>query len=184
MTRVMSARERRLVALLVLTALIAAVYLLLVAPIVAGFASRAERREQSGLRYVHNLRTIASIPRLRRAAEQQRGAVDLFVVDARSIEAAREQVKDRLQRAIESAGGAFVEGADAEGRPVWARVRGVARMTLPQVTGALARLQNEPPWLVVETVGITANDALVTGQSSAMDIEIEISLPIRPAAAR
>ncbi|WP_213979255.1 type II secretion system protein GspM [Sphingomonas sp. dw_22] len=179
-----SSRERRLIALLILTAVVAAAYYLVIEPILAGFSARADRTEQLAATYVHNLRTIAAIPRLRREAEGRRAAAATFVVNAKNIEAGREYLKDRLQRAIEGAGGEFREGSDAEGQPGWARARATARVTLPQLTASLTRLQNEPPWIIVESVSVTASDALVTGQPSAMDVEIEASVPLRPAAGR
>lgn len=184
MMRPVSARERRLVALLLLVALVALVWLCLIAPILDGFSARAARREELALLAVHNQRTIAAIPRLRRGAEAQAAAVRNFVADARTAEAGREQLKERLQRAIERTGGEFRDVADAEGQPGWARARVSARLTLPQLTATLAILQDSPPWLVIETLSVGANDALVTGTSSAMDIDIEASLPLRPAAAR
>jgi len=182
--RPVSARERRLIALLILTALIAAGYFLIVAPVVAGFQSRAERFDRLALTYTHNLRTIATIPRLRREAELRRAASVSFVAAAGNAEVGREWLKDRLQRAVDSAGGAFREGSDAEAPPGWARARASARMTLPQLAAALAHLQNQPPWLIVETVSITAGNVIVSGQAPSMDMEIEASIPLRPAAAR
>ncbi len=184
MIRPTSPRERQLIALLVLLAIIAGAYYLVVAPIVAGFNTREEMRDQLALTYLHNLRTVSAIPSLRREAEDQRSAAASFVVNAPNIEAGREWLKDRLQRAIDSAGGEFREGNDAEGRAGWARARASARVTLPQLTTALTRLQNQPPWIIIESVTVTATDAVVTGQSSTMDVEIEASIPLRAAAAR
>ncbi|WCM28035.1 type II secretion system protein GspM [Sphingomonas sp. QA11] len=171
-------------ALLILTALVALVHLAIVSPIVGGFATRTERREALTLRYAHNLRTIGSIPRLRRRAEQQRDSIGAFVIEARNVEAGREVLKERLQHTIEHAGGEFREGGDGEGQPGWARARASARMTLPQLTATLDQLQNSSPWLVIETLSVAANDALVTGQSSTMDVQIEVSVPLRPATVR
>lgn len=182
--RPISARERRLIALLILTAAIAAGYLLVVAPIAAGFQTRAERLDRLALTYAHNLRTIATIPRLRGDAERARAASASFAAMVPNVAAGRDSLKDRLQRAVANVGGEFRDAGDAEAGPGWARTRASARMTLPQVSAALAQLQNQPPWLVVETVGITAGNALVPGQSPVMDVEIEASVPLRPAAAR
>lgn len=184
MIRPTSPRERRLVALLVLMMVIAILWFAFLSPVINGFAERAERREQLSLRYVHNLRTIGLIPRLRRQAEEQRAAIRTFVTNARTVEQGREWLKDRLQTTIEQAGGEFREAADADARPGWARARASAHMTLPQLTAALGRLQNTPPWLVVESLSISASDALVTGQSSSMDVQVEIAIPLRPASAR
>ncbi|MBO9579633.1 MAG: hypothetical protein J7498_01930 [Sphingobium sp.] len=179
-----SARERRLIALLILTALGALIWMLIVAPLMNGFTTRQERREQLALQYQHNLRTIGGIPRLRRQAEREAKAIVDFQISSANLEGGREWLKARVQRAIEKSGGEFRDAGDAEGRPGWAKVRATARLTLPQLAAALEQIQNAPPWLIVETVTITANDALVTGQSSSMDVQLEASVPLRAAAAR
>lgn len=183
MRRAISPRERRLIALLILVALLAGAYLLGIAPILDGFAARAERREQLALRHAHNLRTIATIPRLRRQAERQRSAAADFAVEARTVEQGREWLKARLSRAIEAAGGVARGGTDAEGRPGWARARMTTALNPAQVAELLGRLEREPPWLVVEALTLTAGES-PTGQPTAMDVEVEASIPLRTAAAR
>jgi hypothetical protein len=182
--RATSARERRLIALLILTVLVAAIHFLIVAPIVAGFQARAARAEQLRLLYVHNVRTVATIPRLRRDAERARAAAQSFFLAVPGTEAGREVLKDRVQRAVEAAGGSIREGADAEGATGWARIRVSARTTLPQLTAVLANLQNQPPWLVIDHVGISAGNALVPGKPPILDVELEAAIPFRPTAAR
>lgn len=184
MMRPTSSRERRLIALLILVGIVALFWFGIASPIIAVFSARTERRDQLALQYVHNLRTIGAIPRLRRKAEEQRAAIRTFVIGARNAEAGREWLKDRLQQAVERSGGEFRDAGDAEGQPGWARARASARMTLPQLTAALARLQNNSPWLILEGLSISASDALVTGQSSSMDVQIEASIPLRPATSR
>lgn len=186
MSRATSPRERRLIAVLVLTTVMAAAYYLVVAPIVGGFRSRAEQREALILQHSHNLRTITSIPRLRHQADLRSIAAATFVFEVANADAdaGRERLKDRLQAAIERAGGEFRIGDDSEARPGWARARASARLTLPQLAAALTSLQNTQPWLIIESVTVTANDALVTGQSSHMDVDIDASIPLRLAAVR
>jgi hypothetical protein len=186
MNRTLSPRERRMVALLILMALFALVYLAVVAPIASGFAARDARREQLLLRYQHNVRTIASIPRLRRQSEQRRAASRAFVLPAHDLESGREALKERLQRAIEAGGGEFREANDGEGeaRPGWAQARATASTSLGQLTATLARLQQDQPFLVVDTLTVGADAALTTGRPSALDVQIEASIPIRPGIAR
>ncbi|MEJ2459616.1 MAG: type II secretion system protein GspM [Novosphingobium sp.] len=184
MKRPISPRERRLIALLILVALIALVWIAIVSPILSGFSARAQERDELTLRYLHNQRTIAALPRLRRQAEEERRGSDTYVVAAHDAEAGKEVLKERLRRAVEAAGGEVRGAEDAEGEAGWARASVGARMTLPQLVAALDRLQNKPPWLVVETLSVEANDALVTGQSSSMDIRLEAAIPFRAAAAR
>ncbi|CAM8663174.1 type II secretion system protein GspM [Sphingobium sp. H39-3-25] len=184
MIRPTSPRERRLVALLILVALIAVLWFAIVAPIAAGFSTRAQQREQLNLSYLHNQRTIASVPRLRRQAEDARRNIEAYVIGAANAEAGREQLKSRAQRIVERSGGEVRGVGDAEAEAGWARASIAARMNLPQLVSTLDQLQNNPPWLIVETVSVDANDALVTGQSSTMDVQIEIAIPIRAAPAR
>lgn len=184
MMKPVSARERRLVALLVLMAMIAFAWFAIVSPIASGFTARAERRQQLHLKYAHDVRTIASIPRLRRQAESQSLASRQFTVDVANPEQGRDWLKDRLQRAVERVDGEFRDVVDVDGREGWARARVTARLTLPQLTGLLTQIQNAPPWLVVESLSIGANDALVTGQSSTMDVQLEASIPLRSTSAR
>ena len=184
MMRPISPRERRLIALLILIAVIALAWFVIVSPILGGFSTRMEQRDQLTLRYLHNQRTIAGVPRLRRQAEEERQRTRMFAIGATNAEAGRDALKDRLQRVVERAGGEVRATVDAEGTPGWARAGISARMTLPQFTATLDQLQNMPPWLIVETVSVEANDALVTGRSSSMDVQLEVSIPLRRAAAR
>ncbi|MGI9375012.1 MAG: type II secretion system protein GspM [Tsuneonella suprasediminis] len=184
MRRPISPRERQLIALLILVALVALVWFVIVSPILSGFSARAQQRNELTLRYLHNQRTIATVPRLRRQAEEERRRIDTYVVAAHDAEAGREVLKERLRRAVEAAGGEVRGAEDTEGEAGWARASVGARVTLPQLVAVLDRLQNAPPWLVVETLSVEANDALVTGQSSSMDIRLEAAIPFRAAAAR
>ena len=184
MMRPVSPRERRLVALLILIALIALAWFIIVSPITAGFSARAEQRAQLHLRYLHNQRTMASIPRLRREAEEARRHIDTYVIGALNTEAGREVLKQRLQRIVERNGGEVRGVGDAEADTGWAKATMAARVSLPQLITILDQLQNTPPWLIVETLSVEANDALVTGQSSTMDVQFEAAIPFRAAAAR
>lgn len=181
--RPLSARERRMVALLILCALIAACHLAVVQPILHGFAARAAERERLQLRYVHNLRTIAAIPRLRRAAERDRAALTGYVVDVPGAEAGREALRARLQRAVAQAGGALGESEDGEGRPGWARVRAVVHLSYPQLVRLLGLLQRQPPWLVIESLSITAHEG-AAGATPLLDVDLDVSVPLRTAALR
>lgn len=184
MIRAVSRRERRLVAVLILTAVVAAAYGLLVGPLLQGFAAREARRAQLALLFAHNQRTIATIPALRRQAERQRDAIARFAAAASTVEAGRELLKSRLQGAVEHVGGEVREGGDGEGRPGWARARVAARLTLPQLRALLDLLEAEPPWLVIETLGVRAPETPASGDPSVLDIDLEASIPLRPAIAR
>ena len=68
----LSDRERRLVAILILIALIALGWLAVAAPILSGFETRAAERERLALVQASNQRLIDNVAQLRRQAEAQR----------------------------------------------------------------------------------------------------------------
>lgn len=177
--RALSPRERRLVAIGLLVLAVALVQLLVIAPILNGFAERAARREQLLLEYQHNARAIASIPRVRRQAEQQRGITQRFALDARSPEQAHQLLRERIERVVTEVGGEFEAGEDADAPPGWVGVRTSARLTLDQLTRTLARLQDEPPWLAITALDISADQALVNGRLNPMETSFDAQVQTR-----
>lgn len=182
MSRAISSRERRLVAVLILTALLALCWFVAIAPIIAGFAARAQAREALALRYAHNVRTISTIPRLRRRAEAERAALAPYVLPVRATEQGREWLKSRLQQVIAQPGGEMREATDAEAPDGWAAARATARLSVPHLVGILRRLDSEPPWLVVRSVTIGTNDPALA--RSGLNVQVDVAIPIRAAVAR
>lgn len=181
MMRPTTPREKRLVAVGLLVLAIALVWLLIVAPIVAGFSERAERRERLLLEYQHNTRSIAAIPRLRRQAERQSEALGRFTLAAPNPTVATQLLRERIERVVTEAGGEFLAGEDADAPAGWVSVRANSRLTLDQLSRALARLQDEPPWLVIDALDISADQALVNGRLNPMEVSFEAQVPTRPA---
>lgn len=177
-------RERRLVAVGVLIAAIALGWLAIVAPIARGFTARAAEREALLLEYRHNVRTIAAVPRLRRQAERQRAVLDRFVLATPDLAAATQRLRERVERVVTEVGGEFQAGEDADAPAGWIAVRASARLTQEQLARTLARLQNEPPWLVVTGLDISADQALADGQSHPMETSFELAIPLRSARPR
>lgn len=182
--RALSPRERRLVAIGLLVLAVALVQLLVIAPILNGFTERAARREQLLLEYRHNARAIAGIPRIRRQAERQRETIARFAIDTRSPEEAHQWLRERIERVVTEVGGEFEAGEDADAPAGWVGVRTSARLTLDQLTRALARLGDEPPWLVVTALDLSADQALVNGRLNPMETTFEAQIPTRPAQSR
>ncbi|VXD01446.1 type II secretion system protein GspM [Sphingomonas sp. 8AM] len=182
MTRALSPRERRLVALLILVALLALCWFVIVSPIVAGFAERAAARDALSLRYMHDLQTIAAIPRLRRQAEEERAALAPLILRVRGGDDAREWLKSRLQRTVEQSGGEWRDAVDAGAPPGWAGARADARLTEPQLVGVLKALQIGPPWLVVGRLTVVADGAAVPKDPSVLEVQVDVMVPIRAAA--
>lgn len=180
--RAMSPRESRLVAILVLVALIVLVDVAIIAPIVGGFADRAARRDALTVRYAANDRIIAAIPRLRRQAERQQRLLGDYALVAPDAATAAELLRERMQAAIGAVGG-DVRGGETMPAPAGlAATRIVARLDNGQLGAALARLENDTPYIVLTGLEVAANDALVTGHAAAMDVTLDAQIAYHPAA--
>jgi hypothetical protein len=183
--RSLSPRQSQAAAVLILLALLAFLAFVIVGPLIAGFQERAAQRDQLALQYSANARNIAAIPRLRRMAEAHEHLLGDFLLDAPDAASAGEALRQRLQTAIVALGGEFRGGEDIastdNGR---AAVRITARLSEGQLKQLLASAQNSKPYLSITTLVIGADEALVTGQASALDVQIEASIPYRPAAKR
>lgn len=180
----LSPRERRLVAIGLALAALALVWLALLGPLLSGFAERASQRERLTAQYLQNERMIARIGALRRAAETQaQGAAD-FVASARDAEAASEMLKTRLADSLTRAGGELRASEGIEAQPGWVRASVSGVVSYPQLVVWLDRLSNDPPYLVVELLSVSADRAINTNRLDLMDVQLEASIPLAPAHTR
>lgn len=181
----LSDRERRLVAILILMALIALGWLVIVAPILSGFDARAAERERLALVQSSNQRLIDNVAGLRRQAEAQRADRARYHLIASSRDAAAEQLKERVSALIGDAGGevrALQDVETAEGR---IELRIEARVGEAALVRLLERLQNAEPLLVVRTLSVSAPNALGADPSALssrnLDIRFDVSASHSPA---
>ena len=77
-----------------------------------------------------------------------------------------------------------MSGPSPPSRGCVARPSASARLTQDQLARTLARLQNEPPWLVVTGLDVSADQALADGQSHPMETSFEVAIPLRTARPR
>lgn len=180
--RRLSQRESRLVAVLLLVGLVAVGWLLLIAPVIDGFAERREAREALRLAYARNARLINAVPAMRRRAERLEAASGDFVLRAPSAAVARDRLRTRLRTALVASGGQVTAAQDVPAPAGQARAWVQGRMTLAQLNQMLATLSNTPPYLIIESVRVTADRALQTGQLDSLDIRLEASIPLAAAA--
>lgn len=182
--RPLAKRERQGIAILVLVALVTLVQLVLVGPLIDGFAKRAERRVALEHQYRANLRMAAMVPRLRRQAEQQRAELQSFAVMAPNPAVASTLLLARLQTTVEQVGAELRSTEEVTSQDNFVRGRVSARMTLAQLTALLSRLQNETPYLVVSALSISADQAMISRKLEPLDVGLEVSVPLVRAAAR
>lgn len=182
--RSLSARERKAVAILLLLAVLAAAQTLIVGPFLAGFAERAERRIRLTEQFQANQRLIASIPRLRRAAERQQADLHSFTLASRNEATAATMLQDRLLKAVDVVGGELRSNEEASIGNGSAGARVSAQLDLAQLSKLLAIVQDTPPYLSIDALSINADQALISRKLEPMDVALEVSIPLRPAAPR
>jgi len=184
MMRPLSRREARLVALLIFVVALVLVHLVVIAPLWAGFADRAAQRQVLTRQIQANGRMVAAIPRLRRLAEARKAMGSDYTLSAPDSAAAGEALRARLQSAVLAAGGEFLSGEDITAPANTAAVRISLRLGWLPLLQLTQGLENSRPYLTISSLAIGADDALVTGQATKLDVQIEASIPFKPAAAR
>jgi hypothetical protein len=180
--RTLTPRERRAMALLLLVLLVVLAQALLVAPLVQGFADRAADRAALTRQYEVNQRLIASIPRLRRMAERQRGGDAAYALLVPGPAAGHALLEARLLAAVEAVGGELRSNEEAGTDAGRVAVRVGARLTLRQLTALIAVLQDRSPYLSIDALAINADQAVISQTLEPMDVSLEASVPLgRPA---
>jgi type II secretory pathway component PulM len=159
----LSARERRLIAVLILIAAIALVWLALVSPLIAGFEARAVERERLALEQASNTRLVGTIKRLRQQAEAQRQDNARFHLIAPSPTAAAEALKEQLSSLIADAGGEVRALQDIEAAQGTVAVRVEARVSNARLVALLDQLRTAEPLLIVRSVLLSTPDAVRGG---------------------
>jgi general secretion pathway protein M len=182
MMRPLSARERKLVAVGLLVLLVALVWGVIVAPVIDGFTQRAEQRALLRTAYARNSRLISAVPALRRQAERQSETLRAFVIPATNPVLARAALRDRLRRDVTALGGEVIGLQDIPAPTGTVRAGVQVRMTLEQMQRLLVSLNDTPPYLVTESLRVSADRALETGHLDLLDVRLEVSVPHSPAA--
>ena len=172
----LSRREQRLIAFFILLLIISGGWLLIVAPILDGFAARHDQRIELSATIERNQRLIAALPQLRRRVERQRPDEARFSLAAPTREAAADLLRQRLQQSFEQSGGALVSLGDTTpgGRWVGASVEGT--VTLDQLVRLLADVQNQPPYLVVTGLTVVADRAFQSQKLDVMNVKTDVAI--------
>jgi len=184
--RPLQPRERRLVAIGLLVAAAAALWLAVVSPLVGGFFARAAERRALIATYARNQRTLAQAATWRAAADQQRLSAPRFAIPAASQQLAAEALKARLLKLAADEGFTISALSDlaADSPTGEIRLRCDLQLTLTQLYDSLRRLETEGTYVVVDYLAISADQALASGRSSPLAVRLEVTAAWRPARAR
>ncbi len=171
----LTARERLLVAVALLIAVIALFVYGVVVPVIDGFADRAAARAALLETYARDERAVVQVASARRAAEAQRRDAARFRLAGASATLAADGLKERVGAAVTAAGGELRNLEDVAAQPGTLRIRAEARLTTGQVAALLEGLQRGAPLLVIETLAVTADQAFQSGRAGPMDVRLEVS---------
>jgi hypothetical protein len=169
--------ERRLIALALLIAALAGIYFALVAPVLRGFADRAEQREQLADDLLRGRQLIASRDLWRGRALRKRADADRFAVIAPNPSAAVQLATDRISAAIQTPGGVLTSLREQPAAPGQARLRVDGRLTLTQLVASLKLLEGQKPYVVIEGLSIATDPTAAAGQASPMEVRIDLAVP-------
>lgn len=179
--RPLSPRERKLVAVLILVLVISAALMLVIGPVVSGFAERAARREALIQSFQANEKRIGSLSALQAEAERQVGEMPLLFMAAPDPEEAGESLRERIEAAALEAGGDVRASEALPADQGWARAALDVRMSHRQLAGLLTRLNSLKPALAVDGLTVIAEDALTNPGSDLLDVRLEATAPFVPA---
>ncbi|HEX3945493.1 MAG TPA: type II secretion system protein GspM [Rhizomicrobium sp.] len=179
--RPLAQRERRLIALGVLLALVAVVVLGVIVPVFGGMAARALERGDLVATYERNQRVLAGIPVWRAQAVEQKSTVAKFSITAPTQALAAEMLKQRINRMTNEEGGSVQTVSEIQGDTPdgWVKVRADLQLTMAQLYKSLARLESEAPYVVVGYLSVAADRAQKSGHAAPMDVRIEVSAPVK-----
>ena len=184
--RPMTPRERRLLAIGVLIAGVALLWLAGIQPLVGGFIDRAAQRNELRNTYMRNQRLAAALPAWRIAAESQRRDASRFLIPAAAQPLAAEALKERVQKLASDEGFPVtgIEDLQGDAAPGIVRVRADFTLTLTQLCETLRRLENEGAYVAIDYLSIAANDGTAGSRLGSLAVRVELSAAWAPARVR
>ena len=166
-------RERRLIAVALLLALMAVVWLGIVRPVIGGFADRAEQRATALDDYARNARVIRSYRRLRAEAQAQARSAPGLEIVALTPAAAAEAARDRLGRDLAACGASVHAVREQPATAGSVRLRADFQIALAGLTTLLRRVHDQAPPGAVDSLSIAATAA--PGRPSALEVRLDVS---------
>jgi type II secretory pathway component PulM len=175
-----SPRERRLVALAILVAVVTSVWLVAVVPILNGFAARQEARDAAAQTLRENARAIAAYQDTRLKLADLHRAAPAWAFLAPSPPVATEQARVRVSRAVADSGGVLETLRDQPGRPGLVQLQGDARIDLIGLQSLLRHLEDDRPAGVVSALVVAAPDATTAQHASSLQVRFDVSFSYVP----
>ena len=171
-------RERRLIAVALLLALVAVAWLGIVRPVMDGFADRADRRASALDDYTRNARVIRSYRRLRMEALAQARDAIAFEIVAPSPAAATELARDRLGRDLAASGASVHAVRQQPSGPATVRLSADFQISLAGLNTLFRRVHDQAPSGIVDSLSVAADSVAANGAAvrpSLLEVRLDVS---------
>ncbi len=174
--RALVPRERRLLALGLLVLVFGLVWFVVVRPIVDGFDTREEERQQLLLNYARGERVIGAMRATRAALRLQHASAADYAVQAPSAALATDLLRERVINAARAAHATVASVQETQAPAGTVAVR--ADLTLPseRIAPLIAAIENARPWPVIEQFGVVANSSVAVDTATPVDVRLDVSV--------
>ena len=169
-------RERRLLALGILVAVLVLPYLLIAAPLAQGFADRAAQKDALSDQLDRNQRLVASASFWRAQVRRQAGDQANYALIVPNAGAAGQMAIARVQAAVQAGGGKVRAVREQPGPAGEVRLRVELELGLTQLVSTLKLLEDQKPCIVMQGLSIAADQA-AAGRLSPMEVRIDLAVP-------
>lgn len=173
----LSLRERRLIALALLLLFFSILIFGIVTPVIDGFRSRSDARDQLYSQMARNDRSISNLPIWRSQANSQKKDANRYAILAPTRSAAADIFREDIQQLFVKSGAVVRSAQDAPSVEGWLKLRIDSQMSLTQIVDCLKQIQLFQKTTVINAITISADRAFTNGRLSPMDIRLEISIP-------
>ena len=119
-----------------------------------------------------------------REAARRETALDRYVLASSDAGAAAEALRSQITAAATTVGGTFRGAEDLPPAPGVVAAHAGLRLNAEQLDRLLALLENGRPLITVTALTVGADDALVTGRATDLDVQLDLALAFRPTANR
>jgi hypothetical protein len=179
--RPLSARERRLAAIAILLAIVAALWLGVVSPVIGGFFDRGEERARLEADYARNARIVDSIRIWKHQALAQERDAGRYAFSAPNATIASQMLQQHVARLVGAVGGSIVRSSPQEAAAAgMVRIGADLQLTMSQLYQVLKNAESGEPYVVVEFVSIGAERAFQTGHLAPLDVRLRVAARFRP----
>lgn len=168
-------RERRLIALGIMAAVFAIVWMIAVRPVLSGFAGREQRRQDLLATYTRGERVIGAMRVTRAAVRTQRATLGQYAILAPDQASAIDILRERVQVAARASHAVVASVQEAPAPSGFVAVDARLTISIDKLGPFVATVENGAPLLVVDQLGVSAEQAATSGHAAPVEVKLDLS---------